>query len=183
MRLTILLRTVFLTLLLAFLGGGVASANVVITISKATQHMTVSVDGVQRYDWPVSTGRFGYSTPNGTFHPTRMEATYFSKEWDDAPMPHAIFFTPQGHAIHGTLDTGRLGRAASHGCIRLSPDNAAKLYQIVSAEGMGHTTVVVTGMFNFPRPFAGGSGGILPPLPKLQLPPNPFAGMFKARAN
>ena len=94
---------------------------------------------------PVSTGRFGYGTPSGTYHPFRMEATYFSKEWDDAPMPHSIFFTPRGHAIHGTLHTANLGLPVSHGCVRLSPDNAATLYSLVSAQGMSHTTVVVTG--------------------------------------
>ena len=80
-----------------------------------------------------------------------MEATYFSKEWDDAPMPYAIFFTPQGHAIHGTLETGRLGTRRLARLHSPLPDNAAKLYQLVSAEGMGHTTVVVTGDVQFPQ--------------------------------
>src|SRR4029079_5713440 len=84
---------------------GQASASVLITIDKLSQQMTVTVDGVPKYHWPVSTGRFGYGTPSGSYHPFRMEATYFSKEWDDAPMPHSIFFTGQGHAIHGTPHT------------------------------------------------------------------------------
>jgi hypothetical protein len=127
-----------------------ARANVLITVDKLAQAMTVTVDGVARYRWPVSTGRLGYATPVGTFHPFRMEQTYFSKEFDDAPMPHAIFFTAQGHAIHGTDDTAQLGWAVSHGCVRIAPENATTLYALVTKEGLGKTTVVITGLnFSF----------------------------------
>src|SRR5215204_6330421 len=61
--------------------------------------MTVLVDGETRYSWPVSTGMKGYTTPAGTFRPFRLEEEHYSKEWDDALMPHSIFFTPAGHAI------------------------------------------------------------------------------------
>jgi hypothetical protein len=60
-------------------------------------------------------------------------------------MPHSIFFTPAGHAIHGSNATRRLGSPASHGCIRIAPANAAKLFALVSAEGLSNTKVVVTG--------------------------------------
>jgi lipoprotein-anchoring transpeptidase ErfK/SrfK len=93
-----------------------AHASILVTIDKTTQRMSVAVDGETRYVWPVSTGRPGYDTPNGTFRPFRMEADHFSKEWDDAPMPHSVFFTKIGQAIHGSLDTRHLGSAASHGC-------------------------------------------------------------------
>jgi lipoprotein-anchoring transpeptidase ErfK/SrfK len=66
---------------------------ILITIDKAAQTMTVSVDGKERYDWPVSTGRPAYSTPSGIFTPTSMNKIWYSKQWDNAPMPHAIFFT------------------------------------------------------------------------------------------
>ena len=122
-----------------------AHADVLATIDKTTQRMSVAVDGDTRYVWPVSTGRPGYDTPNGTYHPFRMEADHFSKEWDDAPMPHSLFFTKIGHAIHGSLDTKHLGSAASHGCVRLSPQNASTLYALVEAEGLKDTTVVVAG--------------------------------------
>ena len=78
------------------------------TVNKATQRMTVLVDGETRYSWPVSTGMKGYATPAGTFRPFRLEEEHYSKEWDDAPMPHSIFFTPAGHAIHGSNATRRL---------------------------------------------------------------------------
>lgn len=124
---------------------GVASAGVLIQINKSTQRMTVAVDGRQRYVWPISTGGFGYATPSGTYTPFRMEREHYSVEWDDAPMPHSIFFTTRGHAIHGTYHTRRLGSAVSHGCVRLATGNAAALYAIVTAEGMANTRVVVTG--------------------------------------
>jgi lipoprotein-anchoring transpeptidase ErfK/SrfK len=122
-----------------------AAADLLIIVDKSAQTMSVLVDGVPRYSWQVSTGRAGYDTPDGFFTPFRMERDYFSKEWDDAPMPHAIFFTPEGHAIHGSYDTRRLGSPVSHGCIRIAPANAATLFGRVAAEGLGHTKVVVTG--------------------------------------
>jgi L,D-transpeptidase-like protein len=122
-----------------------ARAAVVISIDKSLQQMTVSVDGVRRHTWPVSTGRAGYATPSGSFKPFRMEADHYSKEWDDAPMPNSIFFTPKGHAIHGSFETRRLGSPASHGCVRLAPANARALFALVKAEGMGNTKVVLTG--------------------------------------
>jgi hypothetical protein len=138
-------------LLVAFTGlmllvtGSAARANVSITVDKNAQLMTVAVDGVQRYQWPVSTGIPSRETPNGTFHAFRMEEDHFSKEFDDAPMPHSIFFTKIGHAIHGTLSEGRLGTPASHGCVRLSRANAATLYALVQKEGVLNTTVTLTG--------------------------------------
>ena len=122
-----------------------AGANILVSIDKATQRMSVSVDGVQRYDWPVSTGAPGYSTPTGSFRPFRMERDHFSQEWDNAPMPYSIFFTPLGHAIHGSYQTNRLGTAASHGCVRIAPANAAILFALVSAEGLSSTEVTVMG--------------------------------------
>lgn len=125
--------------------GGVGEARVDIYIDKSSQRMHVSVDGVKRYTWKVSTGKFGYSTPSGSYRPFRMERDHFSREWDDAPMPHSIFFTSRGHAIHGSMYTRRLGSRASHGCVRLSPRNAATLYSLVSHQGMGNTRITVAG--------------------------------------
>jgi hypothetical protein len=79
-----------------------AGANILVTIDKSAQQMSVAVDGAPRYVWPVSTGRPGYDTPNGTFKPNRMDADHYSQEWDNAPMPHTIFFDLNGHAIHGS---------------------------------------------------------------------------------
>ncbi|MDP4005752.1 L,D-transpeptidase [Methylobacterium sp. NEAU K] len=122
-----------------------ATADVLISVDKTSQRMEVTVDGRPRYSWPVSTGVASYDTPSGSYRPFRMERTHFSKEWDDAPMPFAMFFTNQGHAIHGTNHVRSLGRAASHGCVRLSVRNAATLFNLVKAEGIGRTRVEIEG--------------------------------------
>ena len=118
---------------------------VVITINKATQKMTVTVGGRRTYTWLVSTGAAGYTTPSGSFRPFRMERDHFSKEWDDAPMPYSIFFTGEGHAIHGSPYVKRLGTRASHGCVRLATENAATLFALIQKTGMSNTRVIVRG--------------------------------------
>jgi len=122
-----------------------AHAKVSITIDKNVQEMTVAVDGVERYHWPVSTGIPSRETPNGSFRTFRMEEDHYSKEFDDAPMPHSIFFTKIGHAIHGTDSEGKLGIPVSHGCVRLSRANASTLYALVQQQGVLNTTVTLTG--------------------------------------
>lgn len=120
-------------------------ANIVISVNKSTQRMLVTVDGQTRYEWPVSTGRAGYGTPSGAFKPNRMDAMHYSRQYENAPMPHSIFFDLHGHAIHGFWDTPHLGLAVSHGCVRLSPANAAVLFALVKQEGVANTTVSISG--------------------------------------
>jgi hypothetical protein len=140
------MRSILLALAgLLLVAGAPAFAKVDITIDKNNQMMTVAVDGVERYHWPVSTGIPSRETPNGSFRAFRMEEDHFSKEFDDAPMPHSIFFTKIGHAIHGTDVENRLGTPASHGCVRLSKANATTLYELVQKEGVLNTTVTLTG--------------------------------------
>jgi hypothetical protein len=122
-----------------------ARAELLINVDKSAQRMTVTVDGTQRYVWPVSTGAQGYDTPGGAFKPFRMEKDHFSKEFDDAPMPNSIFFTMEGHAIHGTFEGRNLGHAVSHGCVRISRANSAILWDLVKKEKMANTKVVLTG--------------------------------------
>jgi hypothetical protein len=129
---------------LASLIAPTARANILIAVDKSAQQMSVSVDGAPRYQWSVSTGRAGYGTPSGTYHPQRLETTWFSKAYYNSPMPHSIFFHG-GYAIHGSYEINRLGGPASHGCIRLHPSNAATLFALVRQEGMGATTIVVSG--------------------------------------
>jgi lipoprotein-anchoring transpeptidase ErfK/SrfK len=119
-----------------------AAAEVRIEINRASQTMVVIVDGVRRYTWSVSTGRSGYQTPAGVFHPQWMAARWFSSIYDNAPMPHAIFFHG-GFAIHGSYEIRRLGEPASHGCVRLHPAAAAILFGLVQSEGTRNTTIVV----------------------------------------
>src|SRR5471032_2380290 len=130
---------------LAALAASPARADVLINVDKSSQQMTVTVDGVERYVWPVSTGAPGYDTPSGEFKPFRMERDHFSREWDDAPMPHSIFFTQKGHAIHGSGHVRAIGTPASHGCVRLEPKNAAILFALVRQQKMANTQVVLSG--------------------------------------
>ena len=125
--------------------GQAAHADLLINIDKSAQRMTVTVNGEQLYEWPVSTGGRGYDTPSGTFKPFRMEIDHTSDEWDDAPMPYSIFFTQTGDAVHGTYEQRNLGHAVSHGCVRLSVKNAATLWALVKREKMANTNVVLTG--------------------------------------
>ena len=118
MRITRLIVSLTAAIFAALALGQAAHADLLIQIDKSAQRMTVTVDGKQLYDWPVSTGGRGYDTPNGTFKPFRMEIDHHSDEWDDAPMPYSMFFTKIGHAIHGTYEQRNLGRAVSHGCVR-----------------------------------------------------------------
>jgi hypothetical protein len=130
---------------LAVLIGGLApaQAGIVVTVDKSAQRLSVMVDGAPRYQWPVSTARWGYRTPNGSYRPQRLERKWFSRKYDWSPMPYSIFFN-EGYAIHGSYEISRLGRPASHGCIRLHPQNAALLFALVK-ERVGDTTIVVTG--------------------------------------
>ncbi|MFY9657335.1 MAG: L,D-transpeptidase [Methylocystis sp.] len=126
------MRLLFAALFCLF-GVSVASAKVYVHIDLATQTMHVQ-SSTGSYSWPVSTARAGYVTPRGTFSPIYMTRMTHSTLYNNAPMPHAIFFH-SGWAIHGTTSVGQLGRPASHGCVRLAPGHAAQLYQMVQAEG------------------------------------------------
>jgi lipoprotein-anchoring transpeptidase ErfK/SrfK len=117
-----------------------AQAEVVVTVNRASQSMSVSVDGAHRYTWAVSTGVHG--TPGGTFRPQALKRHHRSSIYNDAPMPYSIFYDGN-FAIHGTTHVGRLGSRASKGCIRLHPSNAAVLYSLVQREGMGSTRIQI----------------------------------------
>jgi hypothetical protein len=119
---------------------------ILINIDKSRQKMTVFLDGVEKYVWPVSTGQAGYSTPSGTYTATSMNEIWYSKEWDNAPMPHSVFFRKDGYAIHGSYEVKNLGRPASHGCVRISPENAATLFALVKKNGLKNTEVVLSGV-------------------------------------
>ena len=166
-----LLAVSLLALALACATDRPALAKIVVLIDKPSQTMTVSVDGSVRYRWHVSTGATGFSTPAGTYKPFRMELMHYSREWDNAGMPHSIFFTKRGHSIHGSDHPG-LGTPVSHGCVRLTLTNATTLYDLVTAEGMGKTTVIVRG--DDPPGYYTPSQ---PPQHKRPFPP--FGGLFR----
>jgi L,D-transpeptidase catalytic domain len=115
---------------------------VVATIDVSSQTMSVTVNGFPYAYWRVSTGRKGFNTPYGSFRVSRMAAVYYSKKYDNAPMPHSMFFSG-GNAIHGTYHLRQLGRPASHGCVRLAPNNAAALFALAEKYGPRRTRIVV----------------------------------------
>ncbi|MFI5011083.1 MAG: L,D-transpeptidase [Hyphomicrobiales bacterium] len=117
---------------------------VAVQVSLGSQAMTVSVGGEVVYRWPISSGRIGYATPHGTYHPQRLATMWRSRKYHMSPMPYSIFFRG-GYAIHGTYATAYLGARASHGCIRLSPGHAATLFSLVRGAGFGRTRITITG--------------------------------------
>jgi lipoprotein-anchoring transpeptidase ErfK/SrfK len=119
------------------------ASSILARIDISSQRMDVFVDGSPRYSWAVSTARPGYRTPVGQYRAQRLEAMWFSRKYDNSPMPHSIFFHG-GFAIHGTNYVKRLGTPASHGCVRLHPDNAAALFSLVRSNGMGSTQIIVS---------------------------------------
>ncbi len=131
----VLFATVFAMLTTSAMSEGLFSqSGVLATIDLSEQRMQVYQNGRLTYTWKISTARRGYRTPLGTYKPTRMYKRYFSKKYYNSPMPHSIFFRG-GYAIHGTDAIKRLGRVASHGCVRLHPANAAKLFSMVKRSG------------------------------------------------
>ena len=136
------MRTLAVSLFLILFAATSASAGIVARVDVSKQTMTVSKDGRVVYSWRVSTGKKGYATPRGTYRPVRMERSWYSRKYDNAPMPHSIFFRG-GYAIHGTDQVKNLGRPASRGCVRLAPGNAKVLFNLVRAEGPGDTRIVI----------------------------------------
>ncbi|MCC3245626.1 L,D-transpeptidase [Methylocystis sp. WRRC1] len=125
----------------ALLSTAPALARVQIRIDLGAQRLTAMRGDGETVVWKISSGRPGYETPTGSYSVMRMEADHHSDEYDQAPMPYAIFFSPRGLAIHGSFERG-LGRPASHGCVRLSVANAQKLYQWVEEQGGASIEIV-----------------------------------------
>jgi len=117
--------------------------NLVARVSVSSQTMTVSKQGRVIHTWRVSTARKGYSTPRGSWRPTRMHRMWYSRKYEMSPMPYSVFFRG-GYAIHGTGYVKQLGRPASHGCVRLATSNAAQFYSLVREMGPGNTRIIVT---------------------------------------
>lgn len=123
------------------------------SVNLSSQRMTVTVDGEVRHVWPISSGRAGYSTPTGTYKPYRMHTMWRSRKYNNAKMPHSVFYSG-GYAVHATYATGRLGRPASHGCVRLSPSSARKFFNLVKRHGRANTTIAISGRAPASRSYA-----------------------------
>ncbi|MBD9647362.1 L,D-transpeptidase [Ensifer sp. NPDC090286] len=137
------LLTALIAALLQFTVQPVNAANLIADISLSSQTMTVSQNGIVMYRWKVSTARKGYVTPRGSWSAKWLSRNHRSRKYDDAPMPYAVFFNG-GYAIHATYDIKRLGRPASHGCVRLHPNNAAEFFALTKEHGLANTRIVIT---------------------------------------
>lgn len=138
-------KVIFMAVALAFSGISTEaySAGLVARINVSTQTMTVTKHGRIIHTWPVSTARKGYVTPRGSWRPTRLHKMWRSRKYDNSPMPYSVFYYG-GYAIHGTSAVSRLGSPASHGCVRLNTQNAARFYALVKQVGPGNTRIVVS---------------------------------------
>jgi hypothetical protein len=136
------IASLFIAFVLSFfLAQAPVLAKVTATVSLSKQTMVVKVDGEVVGVWRVSTGRKGYATPRGAYSAKRLHARYFSRKYDNAPMHFAVFFRG-GYAIHATNQVARLGRPASHGCVRLAPGNAKKFFALVKQRGGARINIV-----------------------------------------
>lgn len=159
--------------ILAFLGLSLlglvpAQAGVDVRVNIAAQRMSVTTSDGEVHNWAISSGRKGFRSPNGVYRPTRLERSWYSRKYGGA-MPHAVFFRG-GYAIHGTTAVGALGRPASHGCIRLHPANAAKLFALVKKHGAGQTRIALNGAADESMSrFAKASGGAKTKIAKAKI--------------
>lgn len=122
--------------------GSVFAASLTVLVDLSDQRMTVREQARIVHSWPISTARSGYSTPVGTYNPIRLERMWYSTIYDNAPMPHSIFFHG-GYAIHGTTEISNLGQPASHGCVRLHPESARTLFELVLMHGHNATEIII----------------------------------------
>jgi lipoprotein-anchoring transpeptidase ErfK/SrfK len=107
---------------------------VIVRADLSTQQMHVVFPDGSEADWPIASGRPGLDTPDGHYKPQWIDPDHVSKQYQDAPMPYAVFFDLKGHAIHGSYEK-TFGKAVSHGCIRLQVQNAKKLFEAVKVSG------------------------------------------------
>ena len=113
-------------------------------INLSSQTMNVMVDGKTKHSWKISSGAKGHHTPTGSYKPYYMTSMHYSKKYDNAPMPHSVFFRG-GYAVHATGSVRRLGSPASHGCVRLSPGNARKFFKLVQKYKKAGTRIKIAG--------------------------------------
>jgi lipoprotein-anchoring transpeptidase ErfK/SrfK len=111
-------------------------------IDLSDQTMHIYVGEKLKHVFRVSTGRGSYRTPTGKWNAEWLSPKHRSRKYNNAPMPWAVFFYG-GYAVHGTTDIRRLGRPASHGCVRLHPDNAKVFYSLVRKSGKENTLITV----------------------------------------
>ncbi len=131
-----------LTSAIVMMPGLAAAERLVARVSISEQKMEVYREGLLLYTWIVSTAKPGKVTPVGTYSPEFLSRNHKSRKYNNAPMPFAIFYDGD-FAIHGTDKISRLGEPDSQGCVRLHPDNAEILFEMVKAGGMDSLRVEI----------------------------------------
>lgn len=138
-RFLVVVCVIFMAIFILFTEIARAEVDIVIDVSDQRMYVETPLD---YHEWDVSTGREGYATPRGIYQPYLLKPMHYSSKYDNAPMPNSIFFHG-GYAIHATEAINNLGRPASHGCVRLHPQNARWLYQIVKEYGKENVFIIV----------------------------------------
>ena len=116
----------------------------IIKVSKSHQRLHIYVNNKYLWNCKVSTARRGYVTPSGHYKPYMLERMHYSRKYHNSPMPWSVFFKG-GYAIHGTHAISHLGRPASHGCVRVHPRNAKKIYRLIRKYGKKNTKIIIQG--------------------------------------
>ena len=128
-----------------------SSCPVWLQVVKSQQKAYLYRNGSLQATWYVSTGVAGFGTPNFDTNPNgRIYDKYTSTKYPGGDynglgnMPYAVFISG-GFAVHGTAKSNwkKLGRTASHGCIRLHPDNAYLFNRLVRQYGIRNTWITV----------------------------------------
>ncbi len=112
-------------------------------INLSQQSMMVYAGDSLLYKWSVSTAKKGHVTPVGTYRPQYLKKMHYSRRYHKSPMSHSIFYSGN-FAIHGTNRVSHLGKRVSHGCVRLHPENARKLYSLVQKYGKKNTVIKIS---------------------------------------
>jgi lipoprotein-anchoring transpeptidase ErfK/SrfK len=118
-------------------------AQVLAHIVLSDQRLHLYVDGEKKHVWDISAGKKPGWTRTGTFRPQFLSRHHRSRLFRGAPMPYSVFYDSHW-AIHGTTAIQRLGRPASHGCVRLHPKNAAVFFNLVLKQGKQNTVIWIT---------------------------------------
>ncbi|MFA7009294.1 MAG: L,D-transpeptidase, partial [Elusimicrobiales bacterium] len=125
----------------------IQNAAVLLTVDLSRQRLLVKSPSVNT-EYKISSGVPGHLTPGSgrCYSPDTMELMHHSSLYNNAPMPHSVFFNGN-IAVHATSAKNEafLGRQASHGCVRLSRENATVVYGLIAKSGKSNAVICVKG--------------------------------------
>lgn len=129
----------------------VAYADLRLEVDLSERTLHAIVDGEIIETFPVSVGKSKNPTPEGEF---KIRKVIWNPSWrppdaqwargktakppghPENPMKRVkMFFKEPDYYIHGTGDEESLGKAESHGCVRMSPGDVTRLGQLVMEYG------------------------------------------------